>query len=84
MKIIRTTQALRAYREKLEGSVGFVPTMGALHAGHCALVSAAKAQHQHVVVSIFVNPMQFNEAKDLAGYPRTETEDQQLLEGMGA
>ena len=83
MKIIRTTEDLRAYRTTLDGAVGFVPTMGALHAGHCALIEAAKARHQHVVVSIFVNPMQFNEAKDFEGYPRTETEDQQLLQALG-
>lgn len=83
MKVIRTTEDLRAYREPLDGCVGFVPTMGALHAGHCALIEAAKARHQHVVVSIFVNPLQFNEAKDLECYPRTETDDQQLLETLG-
>ena len=57
--------------------------MGALHAGHCALIEAAKARHQHVVVSIFVNPMQFNQAKDLECYPRTEADDQRLLETLG-
>ena len=83
MKIIRTTEDLQAYRKTLANSVGFVPTMGALHAGHCALIEAAKTRHQHVVVSIFVNPMQFNEAKDLECYPRTEAEDQRLLETLG-
>ena len=83
MKIIRTTEDLQAYRKTLANSVGFVPTMGALHAGHCALIEAAKARHQHVVVSVFVNPMQFNEAKDLECYPRTEAEDQRLLETLG-
>ena len=83
MKIIRTTEGLQAYRKTLDDSVGFVPTMGALHAGHCALIEAAKARHQHVVVSIFVNPKQFNQAKDLECYPRTESDDQQLLETLG-
>ena len=83
MKIIRTTKDLQAYRKTLANSVGFVPTMGALHAGHCALIEAAKTRHQHVVVSIFVNPMQFNEAKDLECYPRMEAEDQRLLETLG-
>ncbi|MGR3271678.1 pantoate--beta-alanine ligase [Thalassococcus profundi] len=60
-------------------SVGVVPTMGALHDGHLSLVRAAKAGCDRVIVTIFVNPKQFNSAEDLANYPRTETEDARKL-----
>lgn len=60
-------------------TVGVVPTMGALHAGHLSLVRAAKAGSDRVVVTLFVNPRQFNSAADLAAYPRTEEADARLL-----
>lgn len=63
--------------------VALVPTMGALHAGHLSLVAAAKAAADRVIVSIFVNPKQFNTAQDLARYPRTEQADALLLAPMG-
>ena len=63
---------------------GFVPTMGALHAGHAALISAARKRSNHVVVSIFVNPLQFNDPKDLEKYPRTPDHDRELALAAGA
>ena len=61
-------------------TIGVVPTMGALHDGHLSLVAAAKARADRVIVTIFVNPKQFNNPEDLANYPRTEHEDARKLE----
>ena len=81
--IVRDKAALRAMITpwKLAGEVvGVVPTMGALHDGHLSLVAAAKAACDRVIVTIFVNPKQFNNPDDLANYPRTENEDARKLE----
>ncbi len=68
-------RALRTGPEWAGRRVGFVPTMGALHAGHVALLERARAENERVVLSIFINPTQFTESGDLAGYPRTMDAD---------
>jgi pantoate--beta-alanine ligase len=85
MQIVRTITKLRAIQKKWhrEGQkIGFVPTMGALHDGHLSLVEAAKAKSDKVMVSIFVNPTQFNDPSDLEAYPRTEKADLEMLKPL--
>lgn len=87
MKIINSINALKAELEaarKSGKSVGLFPTMGALHAGHASLVKRSVSENDVTVVSIFVNPTQFNDKNDLKKYPRTLKEDSQLLEAVGA
>ena len=86
MELIQTIRELRSKLDLLrkEGkTIGLVPTMGALHAGHASLVKRAVAENDVVVVSDFVNPTQFNDKNDLAKYPRTLDVDCQLLESCG-
>ena len=86
MKIIDTVAALQlaVTEAKQQGlSVGLVPTMGALHEGHASLIHQCVAENQLTVVSVFVNPTQFNDPKDLQHYPRTFEADAQLIASLG-
>jgi len=83
LTIVKTISEIRALRQKLKGSVGFVPTMGFLHEGHLALVKRAKAENSAVIVSIYVNPAQFGPREDFGAYPRDLDRDLELLRKEG-
>lgn len=86
MFIFKTKTALRSFLQSMQKNnrkVGFIPTMGALHEGHLSLIKTAKAAHDITICSIFVNPTQFNNPEDLTTYPRTESQDIDLLEHAG-
>ena len=83
MKIVKTIQELQSARKELQGSVGFVPTMGALHHGHVSLIQKSLEQNDHTIVSIFVNPTQFLAHEDLSKYPRKPEADIKICELAG-
>jgi len=82
MQVIKAIGEMRAVRQTLDGTVGFVPTMGYLHKGHMALVERARKENSTVVVSIYVNPTQFGPKEDFASYPRDFDRDLALLRGQ--
>lgn len=83
MQILETIQAFREAHAALSGTLGLVPTMGYLHAGHLELVRRARAECEYVAVSIFVNPTQFGPNEDLGRYPRDVPRDLELLRAEG-
>ncbi len=87
MRHIQSVAEMKEFCRKITRSgrtLGFVPTMGALHEGHASLVRASKAQCQATAVSIFINPLQFGPTEDLGKYPRALERDSELLRDLGA
>lgn len=83
IEVLRSPLEMKNFRKSLKGSVGFVPTMGALHAGHESLMKRAGQECENVVLSIFVNQTQFNDPKDLEKYPKTWEADLEMAKHNG-
>jgi len=83
MQVVGPISEIRALRQQLSGTVGFVPTMGYLHKGHLALVKQARLENSSVIVSIYVNPTQFGPREDFGAYPRELNRDLELLREEG-
>ena len=83
MKIISTPLELKDYLKDIDKTIGFVPTMGALHEGHISLIKEARKENEIVVVSIFLNPTQFSKNEDLDKYPRKDEADKKICQLSG-
>lgn len=79
MRIIKTAKEMKTVRNEIKKQIGFVPTMGALHNGHISLIKRARKENNTVIVSIYLNPTQFNDPNDLKKYPKTLDKDIELL-----
>lgn len=83
LKVVRSASELIELRKSISGSVGFVPTMGALHEGHASLINLSRENNHFTILSLFVNPTQFNDPKDFEKYPQTFESDKDLAEKSG-